>query len=170
MTALGDILAGARIIADDVAGVAPNAVIKQADQDVLNSATLQNDDALFVSLPANTAWLFWSYLNYEGAATGTGDLKIEWTAPSGATVRFAAYGPATSGVSTLASLGGHMQGVSYSFGTNGSGSLLALTMLGSVLVGSTPGALQLEWAQSTANNSTATIVHAQSHLALWQVA
>ena len=52
--------------------------------------------------------------------------------------------------------------------TNGAGTLRAQVMKGSVFVGSTAGTLQLQWAQNT-SSGTATIVHAQSYIAMWLI-
>lgn len=168
MTALGNINAGARVTAAMLQGVAPDAIIKGADQQVLNSTTLVNDSALFLTLPANTTWAFVCNLDYEGAATGTGDLKWKWSVPSGATMRYTRIGylPGSIGSPTVAL---QTEANTPQGGTNGAAVLEGQFMFGSVVMGGTAGALQLTWAQQTANASVATIVHAGSILALWQV-
>ena len=74
------------------AGIAPLAAYKTLDETVTNSTTLQNDDALLVSLAANAVYLFAVLLDYEGAAVGTGDLKYGWGVPTGATMRASCTG------------------------------------------------------------------------------
>jgi hypothetical protein len=164
MTALTQITAGARITAAILQGIAPLAVIKGADESVTSSATLQDDDALFLSVAANTTWLFRCYLDFEGA-NGAGFLKWGWSVPSGATLRYAANFVGTGGGLTLTT---HAGVDTPAADTTGAGNLQALTMDGTLVVGSNAGTVQLQWAQN-ASNATATIVHAQSYLALWQI-
>jgi hypothetical protein len=166
VTALGNINAGGRILAADVRSVAPLAVIKGADESVLNSATLQFDDALFLAVPANTQWLFKCVLNYEGGTHGASDIRWTWNVPTGATLRYYTS-HLTNTNPVIAMLAGSATG---SADTNGAGNLNGILMDGSLIVGSTAGNISLEWAQFTASNVTPTIVHAQSYLSLWQTA
>lgn len=167
MTAVSSVNAGSRITASMLRGVAPLAVVKGADESVTSSTTLQNDDALFLSVAANATYLFECYLNYEGGTLGSSDLKLVWSAPSGATMRFTFAHVDTSGnnVCSVTSAAGS----TLTTGTNGAASLRGATMKGTLAVGATAGTLQLTWAQNT-SSGTATIIHALSHLALWQVA
>jgi len=165
MTALGNIQAGGRLTAATLQQVAPYCVIKGSDESVTSSATLQNDDALFLAVAANTSWLFDCYLDYQGGTLGSSDIKWTWAAPSGATLVY--------GLSQLDTSGNNEASVSYAgsatvtAGTNGA-SLRSARMYGSLIVGSTAGTLQLKWAQNT-SSGTATTVHAQSYLTLWQI-
>lgn len=171
MTSISQLPAGARLTAALLQGVAPDAVIKGADEQVLNSTTLQNDDALFLALPANTSWLFECFLDYEGATQGSGDLKWQWTGPSGATLAMTyLFYPVSGGFGANVNLGA-VTGLSTArtTGTDGAGTKLGLIMRGTVVMGGTAGTLQFQWAQNTANNSVATIVHTGSYLSLWQV-
>lgn len=170
MTALGNIYAGSRITASDVAGVAPLAVIKGADQSLASSTAMQNDDALFLPVAANAGYLVECLLNYEGGTHGSSDLKWEFTGPSGATMvyTFVAYpvsGSIAAGNVNMGAATG-LSGVGTA-GTNGAQNL-AVIMRGTLITGGTAGTLQLQWAQDT-SSATATIVRAQSMLALWQV-
>ena len=166
MTALGNIQAGGRLTAAMLQGVAPYAVIKGADETVTSSATLQNDDALFLAVAANTSWLFDAYLDYEGGTLGASDLKYEWTVPSGAALRYGAAHLDTSGNNICSDT--HPDGAAVSAGTNGGGDTRSVKMYGTLIVGGTAGTLQLKWAQNT-SSGTGTIVHAQSYLTLWQI-
>jgi len=167
MTATGQIQAGSRITAAMLQGIAPLAVIKGADESV-NSNTLQFDDALFLPIQANAQYIFDCYLNYEGGAAGSTDLQWTWSVPTGATLR---YQPIyTSGSALNVSIGTTVTGATVVVAaTNGTGNLRGLSMNGTLIVGSTPGNLSLEWARN-AGSTPATIVHAQSYLTLWQVA
>ena len=161
MTAIN---AGSRILASVMQGAIPNAVIKPTDQSVTSSATLVNDNDLLAAVAANATYLFFSYLDYEGAAAG--DLKISWVVPASATLRWAQIGQNSSSTATVASTG--VETTSYTFGSDAAATLNALVMHGSLVTAGTSGNLQLQWAQGT-SSGTATKVHAQSFVALWRI-
>lgn len=168
MTALGSIQAGGRITAAMLQGIAPLAVIKGADESVTSSTTLQFDDALTLPIVANAQYLFDCYLNYEGGTAGSSDMQVVWSVPTLATLR---YEPLyTSGGSLNISAGTTVTGsTTLTLATNGAGNLRGASFRGSLIVGSNAGNLSLRWAQNT-SSGTATIMHAQSYLTLWQVA
>jgi hypothetical protein len=147
--------------------IAPNAVIKGADQSLASSTTLQNDNALFVPCAANATYFFVCMLDYEGGTAGSSDIKWVWSVPTSSALRYHLI--ATAAAAVLATTTGTTQpgAATVTAGTNGAGVLRGATMLGS-LITSTAGLLQLQWAQN-ASNATPTIVHGQSVLALWQV-
>lgn len=134
---------------------------KTADETVNNSATLQNDNHLFLSVAASTTYELTGLLVYTSGATP--DFKFGWTFPSGLTMRY----------TVLATVGG-------TFGTygqvqtavpaiDGAGSELTVPIMGIVIVSSTAGTLQLQWAQNTANASD-TKLHTNSYISLMPVA
>jgi hypothetical protein len=145
--------------------IAPQCVIKGADQSVASSTTLQNDNALFLPLVANATYLFDVVLDYEGGTGGSSDLKWTWVLPTGATLRYVFTESSSAGVAAVNMSAGSAVNTA---GTNGAAFLKGVLMKGSVIVGSTAGTAQLQWAQGTAN-ATPTIVHAQSYLALWRI-
>lgn len=163
--ALGLIQAGQRITASLLNSIAPLEIIKGADQSLLNSTTLQNDNALAVPVIAGATYDFNAYLNYEGSATGAGDLKFNWAIPVGANLRYTYQGVSTSGLAVVS--GQTVRATTaIGVGTNGAAVLMGVDMDGTLIVGSAGGSLQLQWAQNTANNTTPTIVHSQSKLKL----
>jgi hypothetical protein len=166
MTAPGNIAAGGRILAADIRSVAPLAVIKGADETVTSSTTLQNDDALVLPVVANGTYIFWCYLDYEGGTQGSSDIKWQWAVPASATLRYwAGYIGTTGTLHGSATITG---GTSVSAGTGGTSVLMGAFMKGTLIVSSTAGNIQLEWAQNT-SSGTGTIVHAQSELTLWRI-
>jgi hypothetical protein len=169
LTALSKIVAGSRILASEIQAVAPLAAYKTADQSVTSSTVLVNDSNLFVSVLASATYWFQCYLDFEGGTNGSSDIKVQWNAPTGATLRWQVFAGGTAGIGTPAGIGTRVQGTAYALGTNGPGSLTAASMWGTLAVSTTAGTLQLQWAQNT-SNGTATIVHTQSALTLWQVA
>ena len=168
MTALNQILSGSRLLAAAAQGIAPLAALKGTDQSYATT-TLGNDSALFLSCAANAGYFFFCYLDYEGGTQGSSDLKWQWTAPSGSTLSmsFIAY-PTSGGVGANVNIGA-ITGLSTprAIGTDGGVKLGAL-MFGSLIIGSTAGDFQLQAAQNT-SSATATIIHAGSVLAGWQV-
>lgn len=167
MTALSKIVAGSRILASEVQAVAPLAAYKSADQPVTSSTVLVNDNALSVSVLASATYHFQCYLDYEGGTGGSADIKWQWTVPSGAVMH---YHAAYQGAGGSANVGNtNTASTSIAARTQGAGTLCGTTMTGTLTVSVTAGTLQLQWAQNT-SNGTATIVHAGSSLALWQIA
>ena len=170
MTALSQILAGARLAASAVQGIAPVPGYKGIDEPVTSSAALQNDDALFLPVAANATYLWVCYLSYEGGTQGSSDMKFQFTGPSGATASYTfIYYPTSGGVGANTNIS-RATGLSsvVTAGTDGAGVKLGLIMIGTLVTSSTPGSLRMQWAQNT-SSGTATIVHAGSILAAWQV-
>lgn len=161
---MATINAGSRILASVLQGAIPLAVIKPSDQSVTSSTTLVNDTALLSAVAANATYLVFCYLDYEGATAG--NLKISWSVPASATLRFAQIGQNASRAATVSVTGS--DSTAYTFGADGAGTLDALLMHGSLVTSSTSGTFQLQWAQGT-SSATATIVHAQSFVALWRI-
>lgn len=136
-------------------------VRKSADESVTSSATLQNDNELSLAVAANKTYVFDVYLAYTAGTTG--DFKAALTFPSGATA-FAAIS-ATDGSSWTTT------GLQISSGGSVSGGGLGVTIpvlqrwTGVLMVSSTAGTLQVQWAQNT-SNGTATTVKAGSVMML----
>lgn len=135
---------------------------KTADETINNSATYQDDDALALQVDANIVYRANIHLLYSSGATP--DFKYRFTAPAGTSLAgwsfigfnetlVLSYGVAASG------------GVS---GLGGSGADLVVDAWGLIVVGSTAGTLQVQWAQNLANASN-TIVRATSYLVLERI-
>lgn len=170
MTAVSSILAGARITAAMLQGIAPNAAFKGASQQVTGS-TLTNDDTLFLPLTANAKYIFFGLLDLtSSAAIQSGDFKGQFTVPSGATLIVEAIGYMPSGTAGAGPLNGNAikpASSTYTIGVNGSTASPGF-LIGSVVVGATAGNLQLQWGPNT-TTTTATI-NVGSFLAAWQIA
>ena len=165
MSTFPAISAGTDISAGLLTSMLPMYAYKAADQSVVSSTTLVNDNALVLPLSvASAAYEFKCFLTYEGA-NNAGFMKWIWVPPSGTTMRYAAIFSNTSGVTTLAA---STESTTLVGNTAGAGFLEEAIMKGTVLVSSTTGTLQLEWAQN-ASNATATIVHAQSYMKLTRI-
>lgn len=160
------IYAGQRITADALDALAPLMAMKAGDTNYTNT-TLTNDPELFLALVANATYLLEAFLVYEGGTSGSADLQGKFTVPSGASLRYTNIGQNASGGNT-GSFAGTATSGTYTGNTNGAGNLRSLTIPGSVVMGSTAGNIQMQFSQNTAN-ATATIVHAQSYLAVQRV-
>lgn len=162
-TTYPSIAAGSRITAGLLNSMLPLTVIKPADESVTSSVTLQNDNDLLASVVANAQYDVECMLNYEGGTQGASDLKAGFTVPSGATLKLC---PAYVDTSGNFHIGNNLTGgTTISAGSNGAGVPRTLTMTGTLVVGSTAGTLQLQWAQNT-SSGTPTIVHTGSSLTL----
>src|SRR5262245_50768918 len=163
--ALKDFTNGEVLTADDVDIYLVNtiAAIKSATESVTSSTTLQNDDELVLALAANSTYEIRSLLKIDGSTAG--DIKVGFTGPSGSTPLLFLDGlgiGATDGsgrvqfvIDSFASNG--------SFGTTGVGDTRGLMVHGLVVIGSTAGNLQLQWAQGT-SSAFATRVFANSFM------
>lgn len=134
---------------------------KTAGEVVNNSTSLQNDDHLAVAVSASTIYAVEGVFIYNAANT-TGDIKLNFTAPSGATLQAVYFGltTATTGASDSmqfgATAGGDLVGVSAGFGSyNGT---LAVLLMGTLIVSTTAGTLQLQWAQNSLSATNTTML------------
>lgn len=141
---------------------------KTSDESVTSSTTLQNDDTLLLPVRASSVYRFTALVGYVGNTTG--DIKLGFTFPSGATCHWAGKGASssddgygTTGASKHSAVFGEVSGTATSFA--GSTSNLAVLIEGILITGTTAGNLTLQWAQNT-SNGTATTVKAGSFLEL----
>jgi hypothetical protein len=160
------IVAGARILASAGRDALPQAVIKAVDEG-RTVTTLSADAELQLPVVASATYVFACYLDYEGTTAGGGDLKYEWIVPTGAALRYSSIGKDTSG--TVQVHATQKDTTVYALETNGNGTLVAAVMAGTLVTAAASGTLQLEWALNF-NGALTTTVHAQSFLALWQLA
>lgn len=167
MTNSNLIVAGSRILASVIQDVAPLAVVKLANQSVTSSTTLVNDNDFALPMVANAVYIFRAYFNYEGATATNAGMKFGWTFPSGLTMAFGLARLEVDDATTDVSRSWSQSAVP-TIGSNGAGDVRAATLSGTIIVSSTAGTLQLQWAQN-ASNAVATIMHAHSYLAAWRV-
>lgn len=146
---------------------------KTANETVNNTATLQNDDALFVTPAINTVYTVDSYIVYDAATAA--DLTFAFTFPAGASLSWAVIGLATSvtavtGDMTAAARDRFASGVAGAIGAGGAnvGGEVVAIIRGTLIMGATAGNLQLQWAQAVANASDA-VVYRDSWLRLQKI-
>lgn len=146
----------------------PKAVVKTANESVTSSVTLQNDDALFLSVDTNAQYYVSCLIYCDGASTG--DIKIQFNGPASAT-----FTGLVNGLSLGASDGTGDQVASIDIATaksfglaGGAGVTRPLHVSGTLITAGTSGTFQLQWAQDT-SDATATRVMAGSHLMLFRI-
>lgn len=135
-------------------------VSKPIDESVINNATLQDDDHLFLSVEATGAYdmTLRAFIN----ANVNPDLKVGWSAPSGSTM---VWGVVDVQAGTTAG----KRAITDTEGVVTSGANQMLLIVGTLFVGSTAGTFRFRWAQNGANAAAST-VQAGSTLRLDRVA
>lgn len=165
MTAPAKFFPGGRLSGAMLRGIAPLSAYKSQSQAVAsNAATFVNDDALLLQLAENAVYYFRCKVGYTGNTSGSGDIDLAWSLPSGAVMGYALYG-FKGGVATP---GFWQTSASISLNSNGTGSPLSAVLRGTVDTAGTAGMMQLTWKQNT-SSATATTVLAGSSLLAWQV-
>ncbi|WP_433078840.1 hypothetical protein ACQP1P_38500 [Dactylosporangium sp. CA-052675] len=157
--------AGGILTAAGLIRTLPFGLIKQADESVNNSTTVQGDDELNVPVAANTTYKIDAHIL---ATDGTGtsmDLKVAWTQPSGSILSLAVVGPHTAWNASSGALEVEWNGwqndtgtltATRSFGSSNSGTF-SYHFRGTISVGSTAGFFRLQWAQNTATVGNLTV-------------
>lgn len=153
------------------AGLLPGTSVfarKTSDQSVTSSTTVVNDSELVCPVEAGSVYVVTGSIIAEGATTG--DMKHRWTAPTGATFDWTSYGQGSGASAAIASVDQNARTLtgSTTHGLLGTGSPVAIRIQG-LLVVSTAGSFQYQWAQNT-SDATATTVHPGSFLLLTKVA
>jgi hypothetical protein len=141
--------------------IVPRIGFKTSSQTVNNSTVLVSDSQLFVTVSANTSYVFTGRFLYTSGTTP--DIKFGFAYPTAATATYTLYGIAAGGASLAA-----FHQTEASVGALEGGTAIACTMTGSWTIGANGGTVQLQWAQNTANASN-TQVLAGSFLRLDQV-
>lgn len=136
-------------------------VRKTADEDVVNSTTLQDDDHLFFSVVANGVYVFEAWVICSSpAGGGTPDMQLTFAGPTGSTGMF--YGAAFQSETDTA-----IDALARTLGTllrAGTGTTpRVIPIRGWAVIGGTAGSVVFRWAQVTAS-ANATRVHAGSVL------
>jgi len=138
---------------------------KTANETVTSSTTLQNDDALTVTLDANSVYRIYMCLLMAGASAS--EIKTSWTVPASATGFKNCMGPGSDstsrdGVAATMRYGVHTFTTTVNYGLNDSVNFVHAVEQG-VVTTTTGGTFVLQWAQQ-ASGATATTVAAGSYL------
>jgi hypothetical protein len=121
---------------------------KSTQEDLASSTTLQNDDQLFVTVAASAVYRVTANLIYR--AQTAGDIKIGWTAPGAAVFNYTAQGLDTTATGyTNDQAAAFVLAATPIFG--GVGASDTPILIEGLLVTSSGGTFQLQWAQGTSN-------------------
>jgi hypothetical protein len=150
-------------------------IAKTADETITSSTTLQNDDHLVLPVVANAVYTFDLDLYMIDAGDFTGDFKMTFTCPTGATFDMHGEGAHatsfTGGTSSdgewIGKLATTSAGATLAFGV-GTG-LTAVRVHGRLVMGGTGGNFQLQWAQN-ASDASGTTLKAGSFMTMNRVA
>jgi len=165
-----DTRAGQRMVVDVLRSMVYDEVAKATTETVTNSNAYQDDDELFLPAEANATYRFDLLLLHSSGTTGR--FKMQFTAPTGATVSWGVIGVEISITSStnVANVIMPSRLVSDILGLGG-GNLTGTTALisGVLTTSSTAGNLTLQWAQNT-SDAAATQVRAGSALRMKRIA
>jgi len=152
-----------------LAGIAPNPIIarKTVDESVTSSTALQNDDHISFSVTTSAVYFMDGYIAYSGAADPAGGLKIDWTLPAGASLRWTSFASNYSGGLTQYDVVGQVNTTVRNYPTN-AGVVMSMQPRGFLVTGGTSGTLQMRWAQ-VASNATPTTLLTNSMIRLIKV-
>lgn len=148
-----------------IVSMQPIFVLKAADEIVNNSATLQNDNELFLTVEPAT-YLLDGWLRHQSPTAA--DLKLDFTSPSGTSGHWTSFGLMNTATTTSGDLLAETLTISQTCTAGGAGSNVAVVLKGTIVV-TTAGTLQLRWAQQTATASDTTM-RANSWLKLTRIA
>lgn len=150
-------------------------IAKTADETINSSTTLQNDDHLVLSVVANAVYLFTLDLYMTESTDYVGDFKMSFTCPTGATFDMHGAGAHatsfTGGTSSdgewIGKLAATSAAATLAFGVGNV--LTGVRIYGRLVMSSTAGNFQLQWAQNT-SDASGTTLKAGSYMAMTRVA
>lgn len=157
--------AGQKILADENNWLQPLFARKTSDETIISNASLQNDDVLFLAVAASAVYEFRLRAIINSGTTP--DFKMGWTFPAGLTMTYDLFEGESLGAVANVIQGPYIQTDVPPVSTTGSDQPWIAE--GLVIVSSTAGTLQWQWAQNTLTASN-TIVRAGSYLRLRRVA
>lgn len=177
-------LAGQRITASLLRSMLPQTLRKTSDTSRSATTTVTADPHLQLEVEANAVYIWEGWIKYGGGTTG--DLNLDFSAPSGSLGEWAGIGGGSSAVTgasaapalvtdTVTSRGYMVRletsdvAQARSFGTLGVSDALHIALHGTLRVGSTPGTWSLDWAQNT-SDATATTLYTDSWVRFQRVA
>lgn len=172
MSQFPDIPAGKRLTAPLLRQMLPLEAYSSGDQSVTSSTTLVNHTELVLPGAANAVYDLMTVLYYSAAAA-TGDLDYAWTLPAGASLRRGLMGPAfatTGSASEELYQSRVSSGATTRFSPGGAGGNHKVAVeWARILMGSTAGDIQLQFAQQ-ASSATATTILAGSWMTMKEMA
>ncbi|MGH7774460.1 MAG: hypothetical protein ACREQA_19730 [Candidatus Binatia bacterium] len=157
------------VTADELNKRRPIWVVKSLSESVTSSTALQNDDELFVTLPASSRWHVRLRAMFDTNGSATPDIKTDWTIPADATLVSLKWvlGPdsgSTSRDNTNVRQGVYSHTSAIAYGSGEVSADLWINIEEEFIIDIvTEGAVQFRWAQNT-SNATATEIRAGSFI------
>ena len=157
--------AGQRVTAALLTAGLVQSVTRSSDATGRTNNTMTNDDVLSLAVEANATYELRAWLGFNGGTTG--DFRVGWSIPSGATLNWTPYQQPNTNSTTVGTIITDRSGTGVSQAGGGAGGSTIMTCLaeGTLRVGSTAGSIVLQWAQDT-TNATPTILKADSFIEL----
>jgi hypothetical protein len=148
-------------------------LIRTTDSAAINNSTVLVSDAVLVTALPTAGRFHWTCVLYFDAAAAA-DIKVAYTIPAGATMRWGGHGPSTAvagniGTSQFLCVTGSGTTIPYGGSGTGTANTSMIIINGSVVMGGTAGNLQLQYAQNTAD-PTDLIVRTHSRMTVWRSA
>lgn len=138
---------------------------KASDESITSSTTMQDDNDLLHTVRASAVYEMTAYISY--TSNTTADIKFGWTYPAGLTINYLAHvRPVATAVNDTYDL---IQTDPLALEGAGVATRRSAFFLGLVVVSSTAGTLQLQWAQNT-SDAGATALKAGSFMTLRRMA
>lgn len=127
-------------------------------QPYANTTTLTNVPGFAVNLSANAEYIFDGYLTYTGQtfSAGPGDLKVDWTVPSSAVLRWARNGYISNSTNQIDTIETDHSTIRV-LGTFGTGTSITAAFKGAITT-TNAGTLQLRAAQNSATATATTLL------------
>lgn len=161
--------AGHELVDDDFTFLLPQVALKLSDQTITSSTTMTNDTALVLPMVASCNYVFELFLGYAAAATP--QIKVGFTVPSGANLHWVSNSLDSTVTANNAGIVDKSlrAGSTPTLGVDGAATNVGCTITGSVIMSTTAGNLQFQWAQAV-SNATGSVVKTGSYLKLRRVA
>lgn len=129
--------------------------LKTGTESVTSSTTLQNDDQLFLPVAANAKYALEGFIAY--TADAAGDLKRDFTGPSGTTMSYANFGANAGGLTEYDVVMASLSDVTRVLGGNGA-TAMCFQPKGYVATGGSSGILQFRFAQNVSSGVATSVL------------
>jgi hypothetical protein len=158
--------------ADELEALKPIWVIKQSNEDLPSSTTLQNDDELFVALEANSQYHIRLVIQVDGPASGVvaggQGIVTDWSTPADSvlTMLKRTVGPdaaSTDRQNTNVRLGAHNASTDITYGIEDDKTFWGTIMEEFIIDTVSAGTINFRWAQKT-SHATAVSVRSGSYI------
>lgn len=149
---------GQKITASRLNSVLPIIRVKSADETVTSNASPQDDDDLVAAVEADTTYLIMAYLVWT-STSATPDFRLDFTVPTNAAIpQRSFFAQPTGNTSTTGTIDtGTTQSADGDDTRASVNGRMAGWLVGTLVVGSTAGNLQLRWAQGTSDSAGVTL-------------